>query len=152
LYIPSNSYLRNSSVTNPTITQTGLLENYYFKVSNSKIGSGVTSLSKDGSIIGIGSTGIDNVYQVISVSFASTDVYGEGTKPAAQVIVSVSSYDGLTGFGYSNYYGDYSWGLIEVPGTQNEYAVNSNYGVVGLNTTPLVRRYNYLRYQNYNPI
>lgn len=152
MFIPSNSYLRNGSIVTPTITQTGLLENYYFKVSNSKIGSGVTSLRKDGSIIGIGTTGIDNIYQVISVSFASTDVYGEGNATAAQVTVSISSYDGLTGFGYSNYYGDYSWGVIEVPRTQNEYSVNSNYGVVGLNTTPLVKRYNYLRYQNYNPI
>jgi hypothetical protein len=152
VFIPSDSYLRNESITDPVITQTGLLENYYFKVSNSKIGSGVTSLRKDGSIIGIGTTGIDNIYQVISVSFASTDVYGEGNDIAAQVTVSISSYDGLTGFGYSNYYGDYSWGVIEVPKTQNEYMVNSNYGVVGLNTTPLVRRYNYLRYINYNPI
>lgn len=152
MFIPSNSYLRNGSIVTPTITQTGLLENYYFKVSNSKIGSGVTSLRKDGSIIGIGTTGIDNIYQVISVSFASTDVYGQGNATAAQVTVSISSYDGLTGFGYSNYYGDYSWGVIEVPRTQNAYTVNSNYGVVGLNTTPLVRRYNYLRYQNYNPI
>ena len=152
MFIPSNSYLRNGSIVTPTITQTGLLENYYFKVSNSKIGSGVTSLRKDGSIIGIGTTGIDNIYQVISVSFASTDVYGEGNATAAQVTVSISSYDGLTGFGYSNYYGDYSWGVIEVPRTKNAYTVNSNYGVVGLNTTPLVRRYNYLRYQNYNPI
>lgn len=152
LYIPLNSYLRNSAITNPIITESEIKENYYFKVSNSKIGSGVTSLTKDGSVIGIGTTGIDNVYQVISVSTASTDVYGVGNATVVRVVVSVNSYNGISGFGYSAYYGDYSWGLITVSGTENSYAVGSNYGVVGLNSTPLVRRYNSLRIQNYDSI
>jgi hypothetical protein len=46
-------------------------------------------------------------------------------------------YNGLSGIGYSSYYGDYSWGVINVPNTINSFSVNSNYGVVGLNSTPL---------------
>jgi hypothetical protein len=152
LYIPEYSYLRNSAVTNPPIISSQLLQDYYFKVSKSKVGLGVTSLDRDGNIIGIGTTGIDNVYQVISVSSASTDVYGVGSATVLKVVVSVLSYDGISGFGYSSYYGDYSWGLINTPETKNSFDVGTNYGVVGINTTPTVRRFNSLRIQNYNSI
>lgn len=152
LYIPEDSYLRNSSLTNPTITQSQIKQNYYFKVSNSKVGFGLTSLRRDMSVIGIGTTGIDNIYQVISVSSATTSVYGVGNTTVTRVTVSVSNYNGLSGLGYSSYYGDYSWGLIEVPSTKNAFSVNTGYGVVGLNSTPLIRRYNPLRILNYNSI
>lgn len=151
LFIPQ-SYLRNSSVVTPIITQSQIKQDYYLKVSNSKIGSGVTSLRRNGSIIGIGSTGIDNIYQVISVSTASTDVYGIGSTTVTRVVVSISTYSGLSGFGNSSYFGDYSWGLIETTSVSNQYTVNSNFGVVGLNSTPIIRRYNPLRYLNYNSI
>ena len=103
-------------------------------------------------MIGIGTTGIDNIYQVISVSTGTTDVYGVGSATVKKVTVSVSSYNGLTGVGYSSYFGDYSWGVINVPSISNEFLVDSNYGVVGLNSTPTVRRYNELRIQNYNDL
>lgn len=150
LYIPQDSYLRNINVTNPTITESEIKENYYFKVSNSNVGSGVTSLRKDGSIIGVGTIGIDNIYQVISVSSASTGVYGGGVRQVSRVTVSVKNNNGLSGLAHSEYYGDYSWGVINVSSIKNSYEVNSSNGVVGLNSTPLVRRYNYLRYTNYN--
>lgn len=152
LYIPQDSYLRDIAVTDPIITQSEIEEEYYFKVSNSSIGNGVTSLRKDGSIIGIGTTGIDNVYQVISVSTGTTDVYGVGSASVAKVTVSVSDYNGLSGIGYSSYYGVYSWGIVNVPTTTNTFSVSSDYGVVGLNSTPIVRRYNQLRIQNYNDL
>lgn len=152
LYIPQDSYLREFVVTNPIISSSQLKNNYYFRVSNSKVGNGVTSLRSDGSIIGIGTTGIDNVYQVISVSTGTTSVYGVGSDTVAKVTVSVSSYNGLSGIGYSSYYGDYSWGLIEAPAIKNSFNVNSNYGVVGLNSTPTVRRYNRLQINNYSDV
>jgi hypothetical protein len=152
LYIPQNSYLRNVLATNPIITQSQLKENYYFEVFNSNIGFGVTSLRKDNTVIGVGTTGFDNIYQVISVSSASTSVYGVGIATVTRVIVSISSYSGLSGFGNSSYYGNYSWGLIKVPSTTNSYSVNTSYGVVGLNSTPVVRRFNYLRYRDGDPI
>ena len=141
LYIPQ-SYLRNSSVVTPIITQSQIKQDHYFKVSNTTVGFGLTSLRRNGSIIGIGTTGIDNIYQVISVSSASTDVYGVGNTTVTRVTVSVSSYNGLVGLGFSSYYGDYSWGLIETSSVVNQYSVNSNFGVVGLNSTPIIRRYN----------
>jgi len=152
LHIPQDSYLRNLSITDPIITESQLEEGYYFKVSNSSVGNGVTSLRNGGTVIGIGTTGIDNIYQVISVSTGTTDVYGVGGATVAKVTVSISDYNGLTGIGYSNYYGDYSWGLINIPNITNSFSVESDYGVVGLNSTPIVRRYNQLRIQNYNDL
>jgi len=152
LYIPQDSYLRDSFVTNPTINESEIKQGYYFKVSNSNVGNGVTSLRNDGTIIGIGTTGLDNVYQVISVSTGTTDVYGVGSATVVKVTVSVSNYNGLSGIGYSSYYGDYSWGLINVPNTINAFSVNSDYGIVGLNSTPIVRRYNELAIENYNSL
>lgn len=152
LYIPQDSYLRNGSVTNPTISQSEIQQGYYFKVSNSNVGNGVTSLRSDGSVIGVGTTGLDNIYQVISVSTGTTSVYGVGSATVVKVTVSVSSYNGLSGIGYSSYYGDYSWGLINVSNITNTFSVNSDYGVVGLNSTPIVRRYNELAIQNYNNV
>lgn len=150
LYIPQDSYLRDSSITDPIITESEIKQGYYLKVSNSSVGNGVTSLRSDGSVIGIGTTGIDNIYQVISVSTGTTDVYGVGSATAVKVTVSVSGYNGLSGIGYSSYYGDYTWGVINVPNTINSFSVDSNYGVVGINNTPIIRRYNQLRIQNYN--
>jgi hypothetical protein len=150
LYIPQDSYLRDYSITDPIITESEIQQGYYLKVSNSSVGNGVTSLRSDGSVIGIGTTGIDNIYQVISVSTGTTDVYGVGSATAVKVTVSVSGYNGLSGIGYSSYYGDYTWGVINVPNTINSFSVNSNYGVVGLNSTPIIRRYNKLRIENYN--
>ena len=152
LYIPQNSYLRDSSITNPIIENSQILEGYYIKVSNSNVGNGIISLGSDGSIIGIGTTAIDNIYQVVSVSTGTTDVYGVGSATVKKVAVSVADYSGLSGIGYSSYFGDYSWGVINVLRTSNEFLVNANYGVVGLNSTPVVRRYNPLRSQNYNVI
>lgn len=152
LYIPPDSYLRNSFITNPTISESVIKEDYYFKVFDSTIGEGTISKRKDGSIIGIGTTGIDNVYQVISVSYANTGVYGGGNDSVVKVTISISSYSGITGFGNSSYYGKYSWGLINTPEIKNSYSVNTDYGVVGLNSTPIVRRYESLRYLNYNDI
>ena len=152
LYIPQDSYLKNSSITNPIILESQLDEGYYFKVSNSAVGNGVTSLRSDGSVIGIGTTGIDNIYQVISVSTGTTDVYGVGSATVVKVTVSVSDYNGLSGIGYSSYYGDYSWGVINVSNITNNFSVGNDYGVVGINSTPIVRRYNQLRVQNYNNI
>jgi len=152
-FIPNDSYLRNINVNNPTTNTSNISENYYFKLSNSKVGSGLTSLRSDGSIIGIGTENIDNIYQAISVSAATTEVYGGGTEDVIKVTVSVSDYNQIdSSIGYGTYFGDFSWGLIEIPTIDNEYSVSPEYGVVGLNTTPTIRRVNRLRFANYDNI
>jgi hypothetical protein len=112
LLIPENSYLRDSDIVGSAITISQLASGYYFTAYNTNIGNGVTSLYSDGSILGIGTQYLDNVYEVASVSIAQTEAPGYGTTYVAQVTVSLSDYNSLSGTGYSSYFGEYSWGKI----------------------------------------
>jgi len=98
-----------------------------------------------------GNSFLDNVYQVSSVSIGSTLVPGVGTTSIAKVVVSVSNYNGLSGIGYSGFYGEFSWGKIYTPSrkTPQQFNYYKN-GLSGISTSPKVIRVNPLRYLNYN--
>jgi len=150
LHIPKNSFLRNSSIVGSAITVSGIQTGYYFVVHNSNVGRGVTSLRQSGTVVGLGSTFIDNIYEVAAVSIGQTSVPGIGVTYVAKVTVSLSSYNGLTGLGFSGFYGEYSWGRITnlIRTDPNSFSVYNN-GISGLSTSPVVQRYNPLKYQNY---
>ena len=79
---------------------------------------------------------------------------GIGLTYVAQVTVSVEDYNGLTGLGYSEFFGEYSWGRIATSPRGSarvftSYAGDSN-GLVGITTSPIVERVNPLRSLNYN--
>jgi hypothetical protein len=151
LLVPANSYLRT---LDPQITTSEIKPGYFFEINNSNIGNKLNSLTSSGNIIGIGTTSIDNVYEVISVSIAQTSAYGIGLTDVAKVVVSVENYNGLSGLGFSNYYGNYNWGLIDFELNRRvnpkEFTLTTDNGVIGLNTTPLVRRKAPLKYFNYS--
>jgi hypothetical protein len=150
LYIPQNSFLRNTDTVGTAITVSGIQTGYYFIIHNSNVGNGVTSLNSSRSIVGVGSTFLDNIYQVSSVSIGQTAVPGIGVTYVAKVTVSLSSYNGLTGLGFSGFYGEYSWGRISGLSRRSPQAFNIyNNGILGINTSPTVQRYNPLKYQNY---
>lgn len=65
--IPEDSFLRNAQITESPIVRSGIQSNYYFVVTNSNIGNGVISLRNNGTTVSIGSSFIDNVYQVVSI-------------------------------------------------------------------------------------
>jgi len=149
--IPENSFLRDNSIVGTGITVSGIQTGYYFVVYNSNIGSGVTSLRQDASIVGVGTSFLDNIYEVSAVSIAQTDAIGFGVTYVAKVTVSVENYNGLTGTGYSSFFGEYSWGRISAstrldPKTFTSY----NNALSGVSTSPIVLRYNPLKYLNYN--
>ena len=148
--IPENSFLRDTSIVGTAITVSGIQTGYYFVVSNSNVGNGVTSLRQDGSVVSIGSSFLDNVYEVASVSIAQTSVPGLGVTYVSRVVVSVEDYNGLSGIGYSNFFGEFSWGRISAPTrlNPNEF-ISYNNGLVGVSTSPIVERYNPLKYLNY---
>jgi hypothetical protein len=153
LFIPINSFLRNNEVVKVGIATTGISgiqTGYYFVVNNSNVGNGLTSLNSSGGIVGVGTTFIDNVYQVAAVSIAQTAVSGVGITYVAKVTVNVSNYNDLTGIGFSNFYGEYSWGTISTPIRKEpkEFISYANSG--GISTSPLVQRFNRLKYLNYN--
>ena len=152
-YIPENSFLRNLDVNNVGISTTGvsgIQTGYYFVVHNSNIGFGLTSLDSNGNVVGVGTTYIDGIYEAISVSFASTECPGVGFTDIVQVTVSVSDYNGLTGLGYSNFYGEYSWGRIyDISRSKSQSFKSFRNGFVGISTSPIVRRYEPLKYRDY---
>jgi hypothetical protein len=148
--IPQNSFLRNSSIVGTSLTISGIQTGYYFVVLNSNVGNGVTSLNPDGSIVSIGNSFLDNVYRVASVSIAQTSAIGFGVTYVAKVTVSVQNYNGLSGIGYSSFFGEYSWGKINIllrpdPKEFNHY----KNGLTGISTSPIVERVNPLKYLNY---
>ncbi len=154
LLLPKESLFRNAATVGSAITVSGIATGYYFTVFNSNVGASVTSLYQDGTVVGIGTSFLDNIYEVAQVSIAQTVGLGIGLTYVAQVTVSVQDYNGLTGLGYSEFFGEYSWGRIATQPRGSarvftSYAGNSN-GLVGITTSPIVERVNPLRYLNYN--
>ena len=153
LFIPTNSIIRDSSIVKVGIATTGISgiqTGYYFIVHSSNVGNGLTSLNLSGGIVGVGTTFINNIYQVASVSIAQTAVPGVGLTNVTKVTVSVSNYNNLTGLGFSDFYGEYSWGRILAPvrRNSNEFITYANIG--GISSSPVIQRYNRLKYSNYN--
>ncbi len=154
LLLPKESLFRDASIVGSALTVSGISTGYYFTVFNSNVGNAVTSLYQDGSVVGIGTSFLDNVYEVASVSIGQTIGLGIGQTYVAKVTVSVQDYNGLTGLGYSEFFGEYSWGRIATQPrgsarTFTSYAGDST-GLVGINTSPIIERMNPLRYINYN--
>jgi hypothetical protein len=152
-FIPNNSPLRDGSSVKVGVATTGISgiqTGYYFVVSKSNVGKGLTSLNLSGGAVGVGTTFIDNIYQVAAVSIAQTAVPGVGITNVAKVTVSVSGYNGLTGLGFSGFYGEYSWGRILTPvrSTSEQFTTYANTG--GISTSPIVQRYNRLKYIGYS--
>jgi len=143
-------FLRDSSITGVT-TISGIQTGYYFVVYNSNIGNITTSLNSNGSILGIGVSFIDNVYEVSSVSIAQTTVVGFGVTYVARVTASVQSYAGLVGITSSNFFGEYSWGriLLDNRSKVNVYESYTLNGTIGLTTGTILKRTNPLRFSNY---
>jgi hypothetical protein len=154
LLLPKESLFRDASIVGSALTVSGITTGYYFTVTNSNVGASVTSLYQDGTVVGIGTSFLDNVYEVAQVSIAQTMGIGIGLTYVAQVTVSVQDYNGLTGLGYSEFFGEYSWGRIATQPRGKarvftSYAGNST-GLSGISSSPIVERVNPLRYVNYN--
>lgn len=145
LLIPRNSPLRSSAYMGPAGIQTisNIASGYPFVIFNSNVGNGLTSLNLNGSVYCIGTTFVDNAYEAVSVSIATTNAVGFGTTHVARVTVSVSSYNGLSGIGHSGFYGEYSWGKLRNfsrPGIGKSFTPILNNGITGLSTSPIVMR------------
>jgi len=150
LLLPSDSLFRNSDVVGTAITVSGIQTGYYFVVSNSNIGNGVTSLSGNG-VVGSGNSFLDNIYEVSSVSIAQTHAVSIGQTFVAKVTVSVESYNGLTGLGHSEVFGEYSWGRIQLNNrSKNKVFTSYNNGLLGISTSPIVERTTPLKSTDYN--
>ena len=166
-YIPTNSYLRDTSVVGSALTISGIGTGDYFLVYDSNIGFASTSItSKDTSnnIIGIGTNFINNVYQVKSVSnvsVANTAIgiatVGTATTTVRRVsatVSGISTISGYSGVGIGTTtirFGNFSWGKIVLASRtkENTYNFYGNVGVGGISTSGVVKRTNPLRFSDY---
>ena len=147
LFIPKDSVLRDTSVMPSAVTVSGIASGYYFTVFDSNVGSGLTSYENavGTSIVGIGTSFIDNIYKVHSAKNITGDAYGIGTTVGInttlrRVTVSVSSTEGI-GIG-SGFFGRFSWGRLHdfvKDDTSTFTAINTD-GITGIKTGPVIIR------------
>lgn len=148
-FIPPESPLRITSITGTAVTVSGIQNDYYFVVKNTFVGNGITSLERNGSLLSIGSSCIDNVYNVTNVSIGQSFVTGIGTTFVARVTTQVSN-NSIVGLGFTQIYGTYSWGrIVTKPRTSNTSFTVYNNGISGINSSPLIKRVNPLKNKNY---
>jgi len=154
LFIPTNSFLRDSNVVGTAVTISGIQTGYYFTVSNSNIGNGLTSIYQDGSVLGIGTTFVDGVYEVAAVSVAETSTPGIANTYVARVTASVSSFNSLSGVGSSEIFGEFSWGRITLGDrastTVKSFNAYTQNGFTGLSTSAVVSRVTPLKFKDYS--
>jgi len=151
LFVPIDSYLRDTSIVSVATTISGIQTGDYFVVNNSNIGSGVTSLYQNNTILGITTQFLDCVYEVASVSTATTAVAGVGVTYVKRVTVSVRNLGDISGIGSTEFYGEYSWGRVDL-GTRvsaksfTAYTLN---GSSGISTSAILNRTSPLKYLDY---
>jgi hypothetical protein len=92
LTIPPDSVLNDPEIVSPIIPSSGITTGTFFVIKNSNIGYGLTSLYNNGSLLSIGSTFMDNVYQAYSAEFlpdlitSSTVIFGSTTYNSPAII------------------------------------------------------------------
>jgi hypothetical protein len=155
LFIPNNSALKDTDLVGTAVTVSTLAAGDFFVVRNSNVGLGVTSLKPGGAVaVGVGTTCIDNVYEVVSSTNAQKTLPGVGSTTVNKVTVSVLSYNGydFSAVGVNTHFGDYSFGRIETTGRTSTSTFNfyNQDGVSGITTSALVRRFIPLKIKNYN--
>lgn len=171
-YIDNQSFLRNT-VVNPGISTngtSGIGTNYFFTVSNSNIGLGVTSLYVNGNVLSTTDLYFDNIFQVYDLQINQKQVIGVGTTSVVTVKTLISSPFDLTlpSFDSSvltfdntrfkfdsdstefSYFGNYSWGRISFNPSNSRKSrreFNSYYqnGYSGLSTSAIVKRISKLK-------
>ena len=155
LFIPNNSVLKDEDIVGTAITVSSLSVGDYFVVKGSNVGTSLTSLSSGSEIVGVGTTCIDNVYQVVGTATTQRNIAGVGTTTVNNITVSVLSYNGYNfsslGVSTQTNFGTYSWGKITTTArtSEQEFGAYNRNGVGGISTSPYVRRYLPLKIQNY---
>jgi len=99
LFIPPNSFLRDTSIVSTAATISGISTGDFFVVKDSNVGlatTSQTSLDLSGNSIGVGTQFIDNVYQVYSSEIIEVNVIGIGTTYVNRIFTNVGNYNAET--------------------------------------------------------
>ena len=152
MYIPVDSFMRDAQYVGTSVTVTTLGAGDYFTVYGTNISIGNTFASEDssGSTIGIGTTALDNVYQVISAQRRDQTVPGVGSTAISRITVNIDKPGGFA-FSAVPSMGEYTWGKIVFEGrtSPQEFDFYGNSGVTGITTGGLVSRFEPLKYRDY---
>jgi len=140
----SDNFLNQAGFGN--IERSGIQTGYYFVIHDSVVGNGLTSITIENNVIGIGTSFIDNVYRADRVD-------NDGAAGIVTVYSNVRSLAGLGTTSISPRIGYYSWGRFynfnrSVTNPESFTIYNQN-GYTGLTTSPLVIRIKGLN-ENYN--
>ena len=121
------------------IARSGIATGDYFVIKNSCVGNGVTSLDSTFSVLGVGSTFIDNVYR-------ADQVINDGIAGIVTVYSNVQSIAGIGSTSFTSI-SEYSWGKLYNFNTRTspEEFKLSNTGLTGVSTAPIVTRINALK-------
>ena len=158
LFIPFDSDLRNSTMSGIVTTYSSLQKHDYFMVFGSNVGiatTSITSLSYDGSTVGIGTEFVDNIYSVSSSETVAKEVSGISTF-VRRIFVKVneppSGAPTWPGISTSGYMGEYSWGkiILDSRSSLDSYTAYTTGGIgtitSGISTSMMVRRFICLLY------
>ena len=179
-YIDVQSYLRNPFVNSGSqydLGISGISTGYFFVVSNSNIGLGITSLYNNQTILSYSEDYLNNVFQVYDLEIKSKNIPGIGTTSIVEVYTLTKSEIDLTLPSFDNdittfdndrftfdsnsnefsYFGNFSWGRIifdPVRSRRDRKNFTSYYqnGYSGISTSALVKRTNTLKYDLYSNI
>jgi len=151
LFIPVNSFMRDAEYVGSSVTVSTLAANDYVTIYNTNLSIGNFE-SKDvgGSTLGVSTTNLDNVYQVISSVSRYGNVPGVGSTVVQRITVGINTNSGLSDTSAADM-GEFSWGKIqfegrETPASFNFYGTN---GVVGISTGGVLSRFNPLKFTDY---
>ena len=124
-----------------SLVSSNLQVGYPIYIFDTLVGNGVTSIiSSDSEVIGIGTTFLDNIYQV--------DAINTSTGIITCRVHSAASLSGINTTGTSNYpVGRYSWGRLSntsgLVRSSNPISIGVTGGIVsGLSTYPIIQRRN----------
>ena len=145
--LDSDPFLNQAAFGN--IARSQLTVGDYFIVKGSRVGGAVTSVTKDGNVIGIGTTFADNVYRVEESITSTSGITTVHCNIESNIGIGSHSSALKLEFGY------YSWGkLYDLTRgvTPKSYSINNDNGYVGLTTGPTVTRINPLAvtYSNFD--
>ena len=159
MFIPLNSRIRKSL----NISQTGIITGHLFNVNESIFGiSTQTSLRKNGSILGISSQFIDMTFECVDW-YTKQKVIPPGISGLASTIgitttiktIVVQLLDNppnnIVGFGTTSFYGNYSWGKINMPVRINPISFPAYHQTKqsGISSNATIRRQSTLKYLGY---
>jgi len=152
LFIPVQSFMRDSNLVGTGLTISGISTGDYLTIFNTNVSIADTFASQDesGATVGIGTTFVDNVYKTISVQRRDENVTGVGVTAIQRITVNIDKA-GSIGFTTGNDIGDYSWGKIKFdPRVESKsFSAYTTNGVVSISTGGLVQRTNPLKFNNY---